>query len=375
MAPVISSRALHALALLRAALAPSVRVSLSPLKDGTRALTLAQPDGSSSILDLIPWTPAATTLPSRSRGASRTTRTSAVAWLTTRATTAQRQRWRERDENFLDLAGAIRLRLPRLLVDRTDLTPPRPRELASFHGQQTRNPFSDRGSLVLRTLLAHPGRTWTTSALADAACVSMATVSLVTEALNELNLVRVRREGRTTAITLDDPVAVITQWARRYDWRRNKAIAFAAPVGAAEKFLYRLPRVLGSAGGASRGRPLRPSNRRRWALTLQAGASLLAPHARWDAIHVYVEADGPEELIDIGERAGWPVSPSGKLVLLKPYYKTSVWHDSSVVRSFPVVSPMQLILDLWHYPVRGREQAERLLAIAGWIPSRESTTR
>jgi hypothetical protein len=32
------------------------------------------------------------------------------------------------------------------------------------------------------------------------------------------------------------------------------------------------------------------------------------------------------------------------------------------VGSVPVVSMLQLILDLWNYPVRGREQAERLLA-------------
>ena len=48
------------------------------------------------------------------------------------------------------------------------------------------------------------------------------------------------------------------------------------------------------------------------------------------------------------------------LVLMRPYYKHSVFYDSQEVEGLRVVSDIQLYLDLYGYPVRGREQAEHL---------------
>jgi hypothetical protein len=63
----------------------------------------------------------------------------------------------------------------------------------------------------------------------------------------------------------------------------------------------------------------------------------------------------------VGMEMGWTPSDAGRLVLLRPYYRESVWFGLRRIESLPVVSDLQLILDLWHYPVRGREQAEVLL--------------
>ena len=49
------------------------------------------------------------------------------------------------------------------------------------------------------------------------------------------------------------------------------------------------------------------------------------------------------------------------LVLMAPYYKHSVY-DSREMEGLRVVSDIQLYLDLYKYPVRGREQAEHLYA-------------
>jgi hypothetical protein len=291
------------------------------------------------------------------------------AWLVPRATRRQRQHWRDHDENFIDLSGAVRLRLLRIHVDRTDLAPTG-RPSATSPAPHTRNPFGDRASLVVRTLLEEPRRTWTTTALAKTANVSPATVSLVTETLRAANLLRVERQGRERDITMENPAAIFPQWARRYDWTRNTAVAFAAPVGAPERFLRKLPSVLGPASVHARRRP-RLTGRPRWALTLQAGASLIAPHARWDTIHVYVDVDEAAQLITLGTGVGWRPSPTGSVVLLLPYYRTSVWDHTKVRDGLNVVSRTQLILDLWDYPVRGREQAEHLLRTSGWLATDE----
>ncbi len=370
MAPrsVSPQRLRKTVALLREALTwPVIARSTTP--DDDAVLELTDPDGRTHALHLVEWDLATRALGPRRDGSTSET----PVWLVTRATSARRARWREQDENFVDLSGAVRLRLPGMFLDRSDLQPIRgDAARASAH---SRNPFSDRGSLVVRVLLAERGRTWTTGDLARAAGVSMATVSLVTEALNSAQLVRPRRVGRERAISIDDPVAVLIQWTRRYDWTRNRSVAFAAPVGAPDRFLRRLPGVLGRAAPGQTDGKRPPLTGRRWALTLQAGASLIAPHAKWDAVHIYVDARSVDELLAIGERAGWPASPTGSVVLLSPYYRTSVWHGMSVTQGLPVVSPTQMMVDLWDYPVRGREQAEYLMQSVGWLSDEPLRTR
>jgi hypothetical protein len=228
------------------------------------------------------------------------------------------------------------------MIDRTDLEPVR-----LPIRTETRNPFSDRGSLVLRTMLAAgPEKGWSVRDLAEASGASLGLVSYVSSDLARRQLVKVQAVGRTKQLQITDPAAVIEQWTREYDWKKNTAAAFHASVGSAERFLRRLPEMLKGC---------------RWALTLQAGASLVAPHAIWDLIHLYVDAANADELLAIGERQGWEAAEGGKVVLMAPFYKKSAWHGGQQLEKLQVVSNLQLILDLWHYPIRGREQAEHLI--------------
>jgi hypothetical protein len=100
-------------------------------------------------------------------------------------------------------------------------------------------------------------------------------------------------------------------------------------------------------------------------MTRPSGPARVAPHASWDRVHVYVDAKDESALVRIGEDHGWEPADDGRLVLLRPYYRTSVWHGLQIIRGAPVVSTLQLALDLWHYPLRGREQAEHLLTVTG----------
>jgi hypothetical protein len=250
---------------------------------------------------------------------------------------------RGQDQSFIDLSGAVRLRLPWLFVDRTDLAPAPKRSGL----QETRNPFTDRGSLITRTLVdGGTARIWTIRELAGEADVSLGLTSYVVGALARRNLVSVHTEGRAKRVRLKDRVSVVEQWSREYDWQRNRWMSFHAPVGSTKRFFNRLPTILEGL---------------RWALTLQAGASLVAPHASWDQIHIYVATENDDDLQNVAVGAGWASSPEGRVVLMTPFYTDSVWHRCRSVRGLPVVSTLQLILDLWHYPIRGREQAEHMI--------------
>jgi hypothetical protein len=266
-----------------------------------------------------------------------------------RASAAIRETLRTHGEQYIDLRGAVHLALPWALVDRADLTPSH-RSAGSL--RPSADPFADRSSLVVRALLEHGDikRVWGVRELAGAAGVGVATASDVLRALAERGLVTITRRGRASEVRLVNAIATVEAWTRSYDWRRNRGIAVHAPVGDLTRFMHRLPRLM-------------PSDTR-WALTMQAGASLVAPHAIWDRVHVYIDvppAHAPHVLTEFAARADWPPGDSGRLVLLAPYYSTSVWEGVRPIGQLPVVSDLQLVLDLWHYPVRGREQAEHLI--------------
>ncbi len=183
---------------------------------------------------------------------------------------AQREALRARSEHFIDLSGAISIRLPQMLIDRSDLKPAKRSVGLISRGA---DPFADRSSLILRIMLeqSDPRRVWGVRQLASAAGVGTATASDMLKALVERRLVEIKRRGRVAEVLLGDPYALIDAWTNAYDWRLNRGIAVHAPIGDLAEFLRRLPGLM--------------HHRYRWALTLQAGASLVAPHAtallRW----------------------------------------------------------------------------------------------
>ncbi|HET6232323.1 MAG TPA: type IV toxin-antitoxin system AbiEi family antitoxin [Longimicrobiaceae bacterium] len=269
-----------------------------------------------------------------------------------RASQAVRQGMRERGESFVDLSGAVHLNLPGLLIDRSDLEPA---TRGTADAQPFADPFADRASMVPRLLLASPERVWGVRELASAVGTGLGSTSRVVRSLAARGLVRAEREGRSSRIRVDDPVRLFERWAAIYDWTRNRSQAFHAPIGSVDRFVRRLPDVFGETG---------------WALTMHAGASRIAPHAVQDddgRVHVYVDAANGRAMAELGRAAGWTPASDGRVVLMKPYYKTSAWFGVQEADGMPIVSTLQLALDLWQYPVRGREQAEHLLqAVLGW---------
>jgi hypothetical protein len=280
---------------------------------------------------------------------AKTTSSSAPLFVLRRATRRLHGELRQAGHNFVDLSGTVHLMLPTMLVDRTNLRiVPKGRLV-----RQSFDPFSDRSSLIARTLLKpeHRNRSWGVREMAGAAGVSPATATRVIRELERHGVQMIRR-GRSAEVRLSDSQALFGAWTRAYDWVRNSSLAFNAPVGDAARFLTRTAKAWSGP---------------RWALTLHAGASRIAPISTWDRIHIYVDVPDASGLEPTGEEQGWEPAEQGNVVLMKPYYKTSVWHDVKVLGGIPVVSPLQLALDLWHYPLRGREQAEHLLGAVAEI--------
>ncbi len=262
-------------------------------------------------------------------------------WILRRPKRRELQDLRANGQSFVALNGAVRIQAPGVLIDRTDLRLP-----AKGTRPTRRSAFSDRASLIARWLFYQPADSqWTITGLAESAGVSPSVASYAVQDLEQRHLVEAIAGGRERWTRLLEHRALIAQWAKEYDWRDNVSLTVQAPIGSPRRFLARLTAL----------------SLPRCAVTLQAGASLLLPHAPVEQIHLYVDLRSRARLADLTRRLDWPADSSGQFQFLLPYYKTSIWEGVREQDGVPVVSDLQLMIDLWNHPIRGREQAELLL--------------
>ena len=350
----------RALTLLNDALAPQVLVHY-----GDASIDSRHPDAGWLELE---WLPYSNEKPHRQRlrvvvtsDASNATSIPDTMWILQGSVPATlRDQLRERGTSFVHPAsGTVHVLAPGLLIDRVI---PRSRGRQGLVTSVAADPFADRPSriarVLLRSALGPTPRSWGVRELAATSGVDRTTTSRVLERLEQWRLVeRARRPGArggALAVRLLDPVALLERWSSSYDWTSNARLAVHAPIGNLERFLERLPEQLSDM---------------RWALTLHAGGALLAPHAAWDRIHLYVDTPDDAGLRRVAARHDWPTGEDGRLILMRPHYSASLWGDVGNVRGTPVVGIAQLLIDLWRYPVRGREQAEHLLELRHQLPA------
>jgi hypothetical protein len=104
---------------------------------------------------------------------------------------------------------------------------------------------------------------------------------------------------------------------------------------------------------------MKEANGLEYALTVLAGAHIVAPYVRPTTIHFYIKekkkAKTWVELLDLR-----PVETGGNVSMVLPYDE-GVFYGVSQVGGVNVVSKVQLYVDLFNYPARGEEAAEIVL--------------
>lgn len=276
-----------------------------------------------------------------------------LIWVLPRSSTQQRSALRERGVSYVDLArGTVHLLLPGVIVDRDNVRWPG-HPAASAVITKLIDPFTDSVSRVVRVLLTSAfteteSRSWGVRELAVACGVNRTSTSEVVRYLARANALVIQKRGRASDVRLLDPTRLIDLWSRRYEYSDNSQLTVHAPIGNTARFLKRLPEYFADM---------------RWALTLQAAASMLAPHASWEKIHLYVDVPDDHALLKVAAVHGWQPGNDGNLVLMRPHYASSVWYGMRTIDSLPHVGLPQLLVDLWRYPVRGREQALHLIEV------------
>lgn len=276
-------------------------------------------------------------------GATKRRRGTARLLAAPQLTARVRAELRERRINHVDLAGNVFIREPGWYVwlDADRKPPPK-----GLWEARSLNPFSKKASLVLRALLEHPAKARGIREIAAETRLSIGHASDIARELVRRGYAR-EEEGK---ILLGNGVAALRDWVAAYHWRKNRVSSFVVPFEYQE-LVAGLQSAMDAAGI-------------RFALGMLAGADRIAPHVQHGQVHLYVPEDQAADALGVvqAQLYGERVHSGGNLHVMTPYYGDAVFHGAREVGGTPVVSPIQLFLDLAGFPLRGAEAA-RMLAM------------
>jgi len=238
---------------------------------------------------------------------------------------------------YFDLAGNCRLAFDQVYIRREGFPNP------SVQKRDLRSLYSPKAERVLRVLLAVGKRNWRMQELADEARVSLGQAANVKKLLSDREWIEADAGGFRLR-SLDVAVLpMLTEWAGSYRMERSIAREYYS--------LKPIPQTEAELAEASRG------IRAQVAFSAFSGAVRFAPAVRYQRVTAYVQGD-PTVLAD---RLGLKSVSSGANVTLLHPYDEGVYYGTKEVKGAPVVSPVQLYLDLTQTKGRGEEAASAIL--------------
>lgn len=233
---------------------------------------------------------------------------------------------------YVDFAGNCLLNFGHIYVNIEGRTNPFPQN------RDLRTLFSPKTSRIMRVLLNVPFTAWKMDGLSKEAGVSL---GLVAEAKKVL-LDREWIEEKAVGFALIKPGELLREWSSQYNYRKNK--------------IQNLYSIKDEATVEQEIRQFCSKNDTPFALTLFSGASRVAPYARFRRVYAYVQGDtkGVQGALSLKS-----VDSGPNVTLLEPYDE-GIFYGAREYDGMPVVSPVQLYLDLKGYKGRGEEAAKFL---------------
>ncbi len=210
--------------------------------------------------------------------------------------------------------------------------------------------FNDKATVILRAMLSDPDRKWTVRNFENEFSLGRGYVSEILASLRKKGLVGGTSAGRFAHSKIIDREGLMKEWLNFYRFELNKTHLYYGegnPLKEMKDFL----------------KAKKWDNR--YALTLHTGANLISNYVNTDVVYCYLDSEGFDELsLEIRQALRLKeLKMGGNVYFIKPYYRNSIFFNKQNIKGFSVVSNLQLYLDLYHFPQRGREHADYLLKI------------
>lgn len=153
------------------------------------------------------------------------------------------------------------------------------------------------------------------------------------------------QRGRNASAQLCNEIAVLEKWRDEYSFDKNGMCSYYS---ADEDILNKLAFELRNST---------------YALSLHSGANQITRHVTTSQIHLYLPYDSYcQEVKRLRKKLKLlELKEGGTIHFLRPYYKYSIFYGRQKIEGMWIASFVQLYLDLYHYPARGREHADILL--------------
>ncbi len=234
---------------------------------------------------------------------------------------------------YVDHCGSVFLNFDKIYIEKRDDTSHKKKK------RRLQSIYSPKSSRILRVMLTEPYRRWKVEELSRTADVSLGLVSNVINALGNQEWIE---EHTQSGFNLSNPDALLMDWSSQYDYKKNDINSYYSVMSMSEieAALQSFSKQLNC----------------QFALTLFSGASRIAPYTRFNQVFVYLDTD----ITVASKELGFKQVDSGPNVSLLRPYDNGVFYGTKEYNSIPIVSPIQLYLDLASYKGRGREAADHL---------------
>ncbi len=256
---------------------------------------------------------------------------------------------KEEGVSYIDLAGNFYLNSKDLYVEK--IVEKNPNTVPT----QLKNLFSPISSRITRALLIEPTRKWKLGELAQSATVSLGQTSSVIERMISDEFVFWNGEGQ---LELKDPATLLEAWKKVYPTYNTQKYSFYSFDQEYMAILNKLINI-----GQQKGL--------RYALGFFTGADFIAPFIRGKSkVQAYVDSmETMEEFIKTMNLQ--KVESGGNVEFFIPYddgvFYWAQRRQIELVGNVPIVSTLQLYMDLFNNPARGEEQAQHLReAVLKW---------
>ena len=255
---------------------------------------------------------------------------------------ASRSLLRDNNVAYWDLSGSLYLDLPMALYMIDKPAPATPRE-----NRELKNPYRGSSAQVLHALLLKPEKSWKVTELAEAAMVSPYTSHQVLDYLEKQLWCIKEGRGPQGVRRLSQPGKLLDSWAEHHSWEDYQPLRLHRFSKTQQTQREQLSEFLNS-------------QRLPWVLTLEHGAQALTPFVTKLPATVTVIAPASNPWLIAAKEFGYREVHNGENLLLWLVKDQVPFIGRRQLEGSMVASSIQLYLDLFKWPRRGREQAQHL---------------